>query len=44
MSVPDFGSDDEGQFAAEIKAIKMPKAFLLVAGYAVQKLTDKAER
>jgi hypothetical protein len=42
MSVPDFGSDDEGQFAAEIKAIKnAKKAFLLVAGGAVQKLMTK---
>ncbi|MEN9447111.1 MAG: hypothetical protein RJA25_401 [Bacteroidota bacterium] len=42
MSVPDFGSDDEGQFAAEIKALKnAKKAFLLVAGGAVQKLMAK---
>ncbi|HPA34873.1 MAG TPA: acyl-CoA dehydrogenase family protein [Chitinophagales bacterium] len=42
MSVPDFGDDDEGQFAAEIKAIKnAKKAFLLVAGGAVQKLMAK---
>jgi len=42
MSVPDFGGDDEGQFAAEIKAIKnAKKAFLLVAGGAVQKLMAK---
>ena len=42
MSVPDFGSDDEGQFAAEEKALKnAKKAFLLVAGGAVQKLMAK---
>lgn len=42
MSVPDFSSDDEGQFAAEIKALKnAKKAFLLVAGGAVQKLMTK---
>ena len=42
MSVPDFGGDDEGQFAPEIKAIKnAKKAFLLVAGGAVQKLMAK---
>ncbi|MBP7399467.1 MAG: acyl-CoA dehydrogenase family protein [Chitinophagales bacterium] len=39
MSVPDFGSDEEGMFAHEIKAVRnMKKAFLLVAGAAVQKL------
>lgn len=39
MSVPDFGGDDEGIFAQEIKAVRnMKKAFLLVAGAAVQKL------
>nr|MBP9549137.1 acyl-CoA dehydrogenase [Chitinophagales bacterium] len=39
MSVPDFGSDEEGMFAQEIKAVRnMKKAFLLVAGAAVQKL------
>ena len=42
MSVPDFSSDDEGQFTAELKAIKnAKKAFLLVAGGAVQKLMAK---
>ena len=42
MSVPDFGNEDEGQFAAETKAIKnAKKAFLLVAGGAVQKLMAK---
>jgi len=42
MSVPDFGGDDEGQFAAEEKALKnAKKAFLLAAGGAVQKLMAK---
>ncbi len=42
MSVPDFGGEDEGQFAAEEKALKnAKKAFLLVAGGAVQKLMAK---
>ena len=39
MSIPDFGSEDEGVFAAEKKAvIQMKKAILMVAGAAVQKL------
>lgn len=42
MSVPDFSSDDDGQFTAELRAIKnAKKAFLLVAGGAVQKLMAK---
>lgn len=42
MSVPDFGSEDDGRFAAEEKALKnAKKAFLLVAGGAVQKLMAK---
>ncbi len=42
MSVPDFNNEDEGAFAAEVKAIKnAKKAFLLVAGGAVQKLMAK---
>ena len=42
MSVPDFSGDDEGQFAAEEKALKnAKKAFLLVAGGAVQKMMGK---
>ncbi|MFN8296307.1 MAG: acyl-CoA dehydrogenase family protein [Chitinophagales bacterium] len=42
MSVPDFGGDDDGQFTAELRAIKnAKKAFLLVAGGAVQKLMAK---
>lgn len=39
MSIPDFGAEDEGEFAAEIKAIaQMKKAILMTAGAAVQKL------
>ncbi len=39
MSIPDFGSDDEGSFAAEKKTIKnIKKAILMTAGAAVQKL------
>ncbi len=43
MSVPDFGAGDENDFfAAERKALKnAKKAFLLVAGGAVQKLMQK---
>jgi len=44
MSIPDFGSDDEGYFAAEEKAVRnMKKAVLMVAGGAVQKLMMKIE-
>ena len=44
MSIPDFGSDEEGLFTAEIKAVKnMKKAILMVAGAAVQKLMMKIE-
>ncbi len=39
MSIPDFGSEEEGAFAVEIKTIlQMKKAILMVAGAAVQKL------
>ncbi len=39
MSIPDFSSGEEGEFAAEIRAVaNMKKAFLMVAGAAVQKL------
>ena len=42
MSIPEFGNDDEGAFAAERKAIvNMKKAILMVAGAAVQKLMMK---
>lgn len=39
MSIPDFGSEEEGAFAKEIKYINnFKKAILMVAGAAVQKL------
>ena len=39
MSIPDFGSEEEGLFAAEKKTIaNMKKAILMTAGAAVQKL------
>jgi alkylation response protein AidB-like acyl-CoA dehydrogenase len=39
MSIPDFGSEEEGAFAAEKKAVlNMKKSILMVAGAAVQKL------
>ncbi len=39
MSIPDFGNENEGMFAAEKKAIaQMKKAILMTAGAAVQKL------
>ena len=39
MSIPDFGSEDEGPFAKEKKAIaNFKKCILMVAGAAVQKL------
>lgn len=39
MSIPDFGNEEEGAFAAERKAIvNMKKAILMTAGAAVQKL------
>ena len=42
MSIPDFGTEDEGAFAAEKKAIvNMKKCILMVAGAAVQKLMMK---
>ena len=42
MSVPDFSDDSDAPFAAEEKALKnAKKAFLLVAGGAVQKLMAK---
>jgi len=44
MSIPDFGSDDDGAFAAEHKTIaSFKKAILMCAGAAVQKLMDKLE-
>jgi len=45
MSIPDFGSGDDGAFASELKLIKnMKKAILMVAGAAVQKLMMKIEQ
>jgi alkylation response protein AidB-like acyl-CoA dehydrogenase len=42
MSIPEFGNDDEGAFAAEKKSIlNMKKSILMVAGAAVQKLMMK---
>ena len=39
MSIPDFGSEDEGSFTKELKYIaNFKKAILMVAGAAVQKL------
>ena len=39
MSIPDFGSEEEGAFAAEKKVIiNLKKAILMTAGAAVQKL------
>ncbi len=44
MSIPDFGSGDEGTFSAETKAIEsFKKAILMCAGAAVQKLMMKIE-
>lgn len=44
MSIPDFGSGDDGAFAAEYKAIaSFKKAILMSAGAAVQKLMEKIE-
>ena len=45
MSIPDFGTGDEGPFAADLKLIRnMKKAILMVAGAAVQKLMMKIEQ
>ncbi|HCL82932.1 MAG TPA: acyl-CoA dehydrogenase, partial [Chitinophagaceae bacterium] len=44
VSIPDFGSGEEGPFAAEKKLIiQFKKAILLTAGAAVQKLMMKLE-
>jgi hypothetical protein len=44
MSIPDFGSGDEGPFSAENKAVEnFKKAVLMCAGAAVQKLMMKIE-
>lgn len=45
MSIPDFGSEDEGAFAKELKYIaNFKKAILMVAGAAVQKLMMSLEK
>jgi alkylation response protein AidB-like acyl-CoA dehydrogenase len=44
MSIPEFGNEDEGAFAAELKAIaSFKKAILMTAGAAVQKLMMQIE-
>jgi alkylation response protein AidB-like acyl-CoA dehydrogenase len=44
MSIPDFGSEDEGVFAKEKKQVaNMKKAILMAAGAAAQKLMMKLE-
>jgi hypothetical protein len=44
MSIPDFGSEDNGPFDAEKKLIlNFKKSILMVAGAAVQKLMNKLE-
>jgi hypothetical protein len=45
MSIPDFGSEDEGAFAKELKYIaNFKKAILMTAGAAVQKLMAKLDK
>ena len=45
MSIPDFGNEEEGEFAKEIKYINnFKKAILMVAGAAVQKLMMQLEK
>lgn len=45
MSIPDFGSEEEGAFAKELKYIaNFKKAILMVAGAAVQKLMMQLEK
>jgi alkylation response protein AidB-like acyl-CoA dehydrogenase len=45
MSIPDFGSEEEGPFAKEVKYIaQFKKAILMVAGAAVQKLMMQLEK
>ncbi len=42
MSIPDFGNDEDGKFAGELKQIaNLKKCILMVAGAAVQKLMTK---
>lgn len=45
MSIPDFGSEEEGAFSKELKYIaNFKKAILVVAGAAVQKLMMQLEK
>ncbi|MFZ6026049.1 MAG: acyl-CoA dehydrogenase family protein [Bacteroidota bacterium] len=45
MSIPDFGSEEEGVFSKELKYIaNFKKAILMVAGAAVQKLMMQLEK
>ena len=45
MSIPDFGAEDEGAFAKELKYIaNFKKAILMVSGAAVQKLMMQLEK
>ncbi|MEN9298195.1 MAG: hypothetical protein RLZZ429_508 [Bacteroidota bacterium] len=45
MSIPDFGAEEEGAFAKELKYIaNFKKAILMVAGAAVQKLMMQLEK
>ncbi|MBR2649460.1 MAG: acyl-CoA dehydrogenase family protein [Sediminibacterium sp.] len=45
MSIPDFGAEEEGEFAKERKAIaNFKKAILMVAGAAVQKLMMQLDK
>lgn len=45
MSIPDFGTEDEGAFTKELKYIaNFKKAILMVAGAAVQKLMMQLEK
>lgn len=45
MSIPDFGAEEEGTYAKELKAIaNFKKAILMVAGAAVQKLMMQLDK
>lgn len=45
MSIPDFGNEEEGAYAKELKAIaNFKKAILMVAGAAVQKLMMQLDK
>jgi alkylation response protein AidB-like acyl-CoA dehydrogenase len=44
MSIPDFGNNEEGHYAADLRLVRnMKKAILMVAGLAAQKLMMKLE-